>query len=277
MFSSLWGWATSGAAGMLLLGFFGFIRPLQYYARLSTYFFLMMCCALYGTVVSALLTLVGKQGLSQWATGRAFYHTCRVLMGLNTEFIHPERLNTRPAVFISNHQSEMDIYILGALFPKYCSVTAKRSLKYYPFLGWFMNLSASVFIDRGNRKNALMAFESAKMVVKNNKQSVFMFPEGTRSYTSDITMLPFKKGAFHFAIQCQIPVVPIVVANYSTIWDQKKKHIENGGSIPIEILEPIPTKGLTSEDVDELLTKTRKAMEASQKVLGYATPNSAHK
>lgn len=46
-------------------------------------------------------------------------------------------LDTRPAVFVSNHQSELDIVFLGRVFPKHCSVTAKRSLKYIPFLGWF--------------------------------------------------------------------------------------------------------------------------------------------
>lgn len=54
-------------------------------------------------------------------------------------------LDTRPAVFVSNHQSELDIVFLGRVFPKHCSVTAKRSLKYIPFLGWF-SMCSLVFL-----------------------------------------------------------------------------------------------------------------------------------
>lgn len=125
-------------------------------------------------------------------------------------------LDTRPAVFVSNHQSELDIVFLGRVFPKHCSVTAKRSLKYIPFLGWFsmcsfvflfcfrpslprpeevvgaefrdevwrgtdivcssVALSGTVFIDRTNRKSAIAAFDSAIQEIKGNKQSVWIFP-----------------------------------------------------------------------------------------------------
>lgn len=44
---------------------------------------------------------------------------------------------TRPAVFVGNHQTELDVLFLGHMFPKYCSVTSKKSLQYVPFLGWF--------------------------------------------------------------------------------------------------------------------------------------------
>lgn len=44
---------------------------------------------------------------------------------------------TRPAVFVGNHQTELDVLFLGHMFPKYCSVTAKKSLRLVPFLGWF--------------------------------------------------------------------------------------------------------------------------------------------
>jgi len=43
----------------------------------------------------------------------------------------------RPAVFVGNHQSELDVAVCGHVFPPYCSVTAKASLRFVPFLGWF--------------------------------------------------------------------------------------------------------------------------------------------
>ena len=121
----------------------------------------------------------------------------------------------RPAVFIGNHQTELDVLMLGCMFPKYCSVTAKKSLKNWPFLGWFMTLSGSVFIDRKNSKDARAAMAGAAEQIKTLKQSVYMFPEGTRSYAKEPMLLPFKKGAFHLAVQAQVPIVPVVAANYS--------------------------------------------------------------
>lgn len=41
-------------------------------------------------------------------------------------------------------------------------------------------------------------------------------------------MLPFKKGAFHLAIQAQVPIVPVVVANYSDVLNLKKKMFNKG-------------------------------------------------
>ena len=60
-----------------------------------------------------------------------------------------------------------------------------------------------------------MAGASDEMQKK--KQSVYMLPEGTRSYAKEPVLLPFKKGAFHLAIQAGVPIVPVVVANYSHV------------------------------------------------------------
>ncbi len=127
-------------------------------------------------------------------------------------------LNTvRPAVLISNHQTELDVDMLGWVSPKYCSVTAKKSLKRIPILGWFMALSGSVFLDRANSVNARHALDGAAKEITKERQNVYMFPEGTRSYSKEPMLLPFKKGAFHLAVQAGVPIIPVVVANYSNV------------------------------------------------------------
>lgn len=155
--------------------------------------------------------------------------------------------------------SELDVLMLGCMFPPYCSVTAKSSLKYTPFLGQFMALSKTVFIDRANRATARAAFDGAANTMRNERQSVFIFPEGTRSYASEPTLLPFKKGAFHLAVQAQVPIVPVVAANYSHVLDMKRK-IVRPGVVDVTVLPAIPTKGLTAADVDGLVERTRNAM-----------------
>lgn len=172
---------------------------------------------------------------------------------------HDYLSKTRPAIFVGNHQTELDVLMLGCIFPKWCSVTAKRSLKNLPFLGWFMTLSGTVFIDRANSKNARQAMAGASDEISREKQSVYMFPEGTRSYTKEPTLLPFKKGAFHLAIQSGVPIVPVVVANYSHILHPRTLTFKSG-EIPIRVLAPIETKNLIPADVDDLAQKTHQLM-----------------
>jgi lysophosphatidate acyltransferase len=127
-------------------------------------------------------------------------------------------------------------------------------------------LSKTVFIERKSREQAVAAFDQAAEQMHSNRQSVYIFPEGTRSYYDHPDMLAFKKGAFHLAIQAQVPIVPVVVANYSNVLNMKRK-IFQSGTIPIQILEPISTKGKTKEDVDALLHECREKMLAELKVL----------
>lgn len=129
-----------------------------------------------------------------------------------------------------------------------------------------VTLSKTVFIERSSREQAVAAFAKAAEQMHSHKQSVYIFPEGTRSYYDHPDMLPFKKGAFHLAVQAQVPIVPIVVANYSNILNVKKK-IFRQGTIPATILEPIQTKGKTKEDVPALLEETRNKMIAELKKL----------
>ncbi|KAJ6446683.1 acyltransferase [Purpureocillium lavendulum] len=230
-------------------------------ARVLAAYLSLVACALFGAVASALLTLLGHQQISQWVTARSFHYLMRLTTGVAFEVDDPRDVlgSTRPAVFIGNHQTELDVLMLGAMFPKYCSVTAKSDLKHVPFLGWFMRLSGSIFIDRKNSKDARDAMAGAAQEIRAKRQSVYMFPEGTRSYTKEPALLPFKKGAFHLAVQAGVPVVPVVVANYSHVL-YLKKLVFNAGTIPIKVLDPIPTKNLTSADVDELARSTRELM-----------------
>jgi lysophosphatidate acyltransferase len=214
-----------------------------FFARLLASYVSLLACASYGVIVSICLRLVGYGKISQWATARGFKYTMRLTTGVQFEIDDPnDYLNkTRPAVFIGNHQTELDVLMLGCIFPKYCSVTAKKSLKSVPFLGWFMALSGTVFIDRANSSSARHAMTGAAEEIQRDRQSVYMFPEGTRSYAKEPMLLPFKKGAFHLAVQAGVPIVPVVVANYSNIlYVQGWKFIS--GKIPIKGSPQMPRK-----------------------------------
>ena len=123
--------------------------------------------------------------------------------------------------------------LLGEIFPPYCSVTAKKSLAQVPFLGWFMALSGTVFIDRTSRASALKAFAGAAEEMKRERQSVFIFPEGTRSNAEEPMLLGFKKGAFHLAIQAGVPIVPVIAACYWGVLGAREGRFRTG-RIPVK-------------------------------------------
>ncbi|KAH8895139.1 acyltransferase-domain-containing protein [Thozetella sp. PMI_491] len=230
-------------------------------ARVLASYLSLVVCAIYGALASIFLRLVGNGQIAQWATARGFKYVMALTTGVTFEVEDPKHIldTTRPAVFIGNHQTELDVLMLGWMFPKYCSVTAKSSLRKTPFLGWFMSLSGSIFIDRKNSKDAREAMRGAADEIREKRQSVYMFPEGTRSYAKEPMLLPFKKGAFHLAVQAQVPIVPVVAANYSHVL-YVKELVFKSGKIPLKVLDPIPTTGLTAEDVDELTQSTRELM-----------------
>lgn len=198
----------------------------------------LLLCACYGVVASIFLRLAGYGRVSQWATARSFKWVMRYTTGVRFDVIEgAEHLSTRPAVFIGNHQSELDVLMLGTIFPPYCSVTAKKSLARIPVLGWFMSLSRTVFIDRANRETAFKAFDGAAEEMRSHRQSVFIFAEGTRSYSDKPELLPFKKGAFHLAVKAGVPIVPVVTENYSHVFSPRNLRF-NAGSIKIKGMSP---------------------------------------
>ncbi|GMM32892.1 1-acylglycerol-3-phosphate O-acyltransferase [Saccharomycopsis crataegensis] len=248
----------------------GFLQTSKFYLKTFVAVNVFFGCAIYGVVASIVLTLIGKQHLCQWATARAFYGSFSRILGIKIEVLNEERLvNNLPGILIGNHQSTLDILILGRIFPKGCTVTSKRSLQWIPFLGWFMTLSGTFFLDRSNREKSIKTLNDALSKLKSQSRSLWIFPEGTRSYTKELTLGAFKKGAFHLAVDSQLPIFPIVVSNTSNLINFKEK-IFNSGTILINCLDQIPTEGLTKEDVGKLTEEARSKMLEEVEALGYS-------
>lgn len=242
---------------------------LLYYPKTVLAGLIFTTCAAYGVVASVVLTLVGRRRMAQYATARAFHFLMSRLLGLRVRIVHPERLETpRPAILVGNHQLLLDILVLGRVFPTDCTVTLKRLLQWVPVLGWFMLLSGTFFLDRGNSTKSRATLARALDGLKQRKGSVWMFPEGTRSYSSEPMLLPFKKGAFHLAVQLGIPIVPVVVSNTLNLVDGLKK-VFASGEVVVEVLEPVETAGLGPDDVTALTEQVRLAMLERVLAVGY--------
>ncbi|KAL1409664.1 1-acylglycerol-3-phosphate O-acyltransferase [Vanrija albida] len=239
----------------------------RFYFNLTIYVTTLASASLWGLLISIIATAAGQRYNINYFVARSFYQIAHPLMGLHFDVEGQEHLdglltarNGKPqsAVILGNHQSMLDILYLGRIFPRRTSIMAKKELKMTPILGQYMTLSGAVFIDRKNRKNAVATVEQAGASMKKNDVSIWIFPEGTRSLHPEPSMLPFKKGAFHLAVQAQVPVVPVVCENYYRLFDSKTRL--DGGRLKIKILPPIPTVGLTADDVTSLVESTQKLM-----------------
>ena len=117
----------------------------------------------------------------------------------------------------------------------------------------FVNIIA---IDRSNAERALQSMKKAREVMEKGF-SFGVFAEGTRGMPGEL--LPFKKGAFHLALQTDAPIIPVAIKN--TDWMMgKKTGLAYGGTIEMVLLPPIETKNDSTEDLMGLLRKTREAV-----------------
>uniref|UniRef100_A0A2K5JT82 1-acyl-sn-glycerol-3-phosphate acyltransferase n=1 Tax=Colobus angolensis palliatus TaxID=336983 RepID=A0A2K5JT82_COLAP len=190
-----------------------------------------------------------------------FLRSFKYFYGLRFKVRDQHRLQeARPCVIVSNHQSILDMMGLMEVLPKRCVQIAKRELLFLGPVGLIMYLGGVVFINRQRSSTArtVMADLGERMVRENLK--VWIYPEGTRNDNGDL--LPFKKGAFYLAVQAQVPIVPVVYSSFSSFYSTKKK-LFTSGTVTVQVLEAIPTSGLTAADVPALVDTCHRAMRTT--------------
>lgn len=152
-------------------------------------------------------------------------------------------------VFVANHVSWYDIFVLAAEVP-WCSFVAKSELRKIPVFGFAAESAGIVFIDRENRKAAFESYKVAAAEVQRGR-AVIVCPEGTRGY--DYHLRPFKKGPFVLAIAAQAPIVPTVVYGTREVMRKGSFRVRSG-VVDLHFLEPVATTGCDYEHRGELMT-----------------------
>ncbi len=163
-------------------------------------------------------------------------------------------LQNRNYVFASNHASLIDIPLLLIAVNRYTVFIAKSELSKIPIFKSILDRAGFIFVDRKNNDSAVKSMNNLIEDIKKIPRSVAIFPEGTR--TSDGELLPFKKGAAIFAINTDIPVVPVAISGtYS--WSKKKLFDISQSVISFEFGEPITTENYSFDDRDYLTEKIK--------------------
>lgn len=168
-----------------------------------------------------------------------------------------ERLDpSRPALYVSNHTSILDVF-MGMWFAPVGTVgVAKKQVVWYPLLGQLYLLSGHLRIDRGNSSKAVRSLQRLADYVRRHELSIWMWPEGTRS--RDGRLLPFKKGIVHLAVQTGLPVVPVVVEGAHRAWEKGSLALARV-PIRVRVLEAIDTSGWDLARIEEHLAEIHEA------------------
>jgi len=203
-------------------------------------------------IVSSLVIWVERTWPNRGLGHRIFSASARLtnrLLGVRVDVLGLDRLDPGQAyVFTPDHRSHIDITALMEALPR-ARFAAKRQLFDEPVLGTAMRAIGMIPIDREDPARAKRTLDEAAAKL-GGRVSVVIFPEGTRAPAGQ--MLPLKGGAFVFAIEEQVPVVPVALHNTAQVMPAHGYLTILGGRVVVEVLDPIPTAGLTFEDRHQL-------------------------
>jgi 1-acyl-sn-glycerol-3-phosphate acyltransferase len=156
-------------------------------------------------------------------------------------------------VFISNHRSYLDTATLFFHTGRKLGLVAKKELLKVPVLGQGMHYVNIFAIDRSNPERAKRSMDKARRVLESGF-SFGVFAEGTRAMPGEL--LPFKKGAFHLALQTGARIVPVAIKNTDRMMG-KRSGVAYPGTIEMVILPPVETEG---KQIGDLLREVREAI-----------------
>lgn len=164
-----------------------------------------------------------------------------------------------PYVVVANHESFVDMLAISQL-PIEMKWVAKSEFFKIPILGWLMRLARDIKLVRGESGSGAHVYEQAAERLS-TRVSVMLFPEGTRSTSGDLG--EFKDGAFKMAISNQVPVLPLAVHGTRAAL---VKHDWRFGlcDATVRVLDPIPTDGMTVDDVGQLRDLVRERIADAQ-------------
>ncbi|XP_075415941.1 1-acyl-sn-glycerol-3-phosphate acyltransferase beta isoform X2 [Tenrec ecaudatus] len=221
-----WPWPWLSAALLLLLLLLQLSRRARFYAKIGFYCALCFGCSAMAAVVCLLRH--GGRTVENMRIISAFVRTFKYFYGLRFEVRGLEKLELdQPCVIISNHQSILDMMGLMEVLPRRCVQIAKRELLVLGPVGLIMYLGGVIFINRQRSSTAMsvMAEVGQRMVQEN------------------------------------VPIIPVVYSSFSSFYNSETQ-LFTSGTIKVEVLDAIPTTGLTVADIPQLMDTCHQDMRA---------------
>jgi 1-acyl-sn-glycerol-3-phosphate acyltransferase len=150
-------------------------------------------------------------------------------------------------IYISNHTSTLDLFVLVALGLPNCRFFLSGFLRKIVPLGAIGTMMGTFFtVPQDRPAERTRIFQRAERILRRTRESVYLSPEGGRITTGLIGH--FNKGAFHLATNLRVPIVPFYI--------QIPKHVDPGrgydarpGTVRVYVLPAIDTSSWTLDDL----------------------------
>lgn len=226
-----------------------------------------------GTAVALLRTGAGAAGLSAatvvaiglGALNRSRRRTVNALASAGTELSlalagveldvagEQHLWSHRPAVFVFNHQSALDVLVMANLVRRDVTGVVKREASHDPRFAVLGALAGVAYVDRRNHRQAVGALADVVARIKDGV-SIAIAPEGTRSRTGAVG--PFKTGAFHMAQRAGVPVVPVVLRGAGGLMPPGSLLV-HPGTVQAAVLEPIDVASWGADEFHQRVEAVR--------------------
>jgi 1-acyl-sn-glycerol-3-phosphate acyltransferase len=224
------------------------------YGALSMFFFFL---------VQLPVMLVTRSGdFSIWLARRLWSPSALCVAGVKADVRTPHGFPEGPAIYASNHESALDVWLLFCAIPRNVRFIAKRELFRIPIFGWYLALARFISVDRRDRAQAVAALRRAGRIIREGT-SLIVFPEGTRSV--DGTVHPFKKGPFVVAMEAGVPVVPVAISGVAALNPKGRLEI-HPGTARVLVGEPVMPRDFP--DKTALLREVRRRIIAQHQAIG---------
>lgn len=177
----------------------------------------------------------------QWA-----FRVILKITRVQTTVIGEENLPDEPVLFIGNHRSFFDILLTYTKCRRLTGYVAKKEMEHIPLLSTWMRFLYCLFLNRENPKEGLKTILTAIDYIKKGI-SICIFPEGTRNKGEELSMLPFKDGAFKISTKTNCAIIPVSMNNTCAIFEKQFPKIRKV-HVVIEYGKPIYPDDLEKED-----------------------------
>lgn len=180
----------------------------------------------------------------------------------------------RPCVFVANHASYLDGYLLVAALPRELSFVAKAELMESFITRLVLRRIGTEFVDRFDAEAGVA---DARRVAKaaGGGRSLLFFAEGT--FVRMPGLLPFHMGAFVAAVDAGVPVVPVAIRGTRSIL-RSGSWLPRRGAVTVTVDKPIDPGAMGVADPWQAALKLREATRSrilrhcGEPDLGYERP-----
>lgn len=180
---------------------------------------------------------------------------CCAIVPFKVKIIGKNNYDTNKSyVIVSNHQSMADIPVVHANLGLNIKWVMKKELNRIPVFGTSCRYLGCIPIDRSNHMAAVQTLSIAKETMSKTA-SIFFFAEGTRS--RDGKVMPFKKGAFMFAQDTGLPILPVTIKNSAGILPSDSLDLRPG-TIELIVHQPIQPTDFAADQMEQFIIHTRK-------------------